>query len=321
MAEYYIHSTGEILLLLFIFSLWFTSVYYWFKRYKKITTIERAELPRNDKQSEIENKNSTHTSHSSLNLKARVKDVPSSETLQFNANFNNAFSNAPNLLMSNYSLCTMLNTNNFRQLNHGSSRLSQLRGAASLDKSSSRTSLFRNSQQRQPACFIKYECSSRSKLIRPRYLNNKRIANILSFSNYDVSNLFKNSSRHVNPTPAVVLTKTVSEPLGICQDLNNQSKNNSSNENLVELPKFVSKKVQVPKRDSDLLDPNLIPPLVRRSFIDLHKKSMTNLSNAPKTSTGAVYSGSNNLKTNVYTQQRSSNEVVMNVKQNYLTIV
>ncbi len=346
MTEYYTHSTGEIFLLLFIFSLWFTSVYFWFKRYKKITTIERADMPRYEKQCDMDaSKSTTHASNSSLNLKTRANN-PSSDNLQFNSSFNNNNNYTPNLAnskMSNYSMCTTLNTSNIRQLNHSPSRLSQLRAAASLDKTSSRTSLYKHNHQHNAIYYLKNETcqqsNSRLKTLRPRLIKNLRKTNVISYSNFDVSNLLFNSVRSANPSRAT-LTKTVSEPLIDCTNLNDLSNEvgqakidantlvESSNEYFIEVPRMVSpsKIKTVPKRDSDLLNPNMIPALVRRSLMDLHKKSMTNVSGVYKTSAGAVSCGSNkrhnvsssnNSKSNVFTQQRRSDEMRINVNRNY----
>jgi len=135
----------------------------------------------------------------------------------------------------------------------------------------------------------------------------------------------------------------VSEPLIDCTNLNDLSNEGgqakieantmveSLNEYFIEVPRLVSpsKIKTVPKRDSDLLNPNMIPALVRRSLMDLHKKSMTNVSGVYKTSAGAVssvssgsnkrhnVSSSNNSKSNVFTQQRSSVEMRINVNRNY----
>ena len=62
MTEYYNHSIGELILLLFVFSIWFTSVYYWLKRYNKITTIERAYVPNTDTDNTLQQSNLLETS-------------------------------------------------------------------------------------------------------------------------------------------------------------------------------------------------------------------------------------------------------------------
>lgn len=67
------------------------------------------------------------------------------------------------------------------------------------------------------------------------------------------------------------------------------------------------------QQDSNyLIDPNRIPKIIRKSLLDLHKKSVLNLSqhNSSNNITN------NNNRSNVFTQQRHKNEIKMNINKN-----
>ena len=77
--------------------------------------------------------------------------------------------------------------------------------------------------------------------------------------------------------------------------------------------------------ETNLLNPELIPKAIRKSLIDLHKKSIWNLSHRPQNASGAQLQNNTSLNINpivtnatVSTQPRNRSEVKMKVIENFI---
>lgn len=367
-VEYYSHSYGELVLLFIIISLWLIVLFFSYKRYKKITSIERADMPRYEKQSDqttskVESSASCSSIPGQLN---RVQNL-SNENLQSSRD-TNRFPNylgqvnshkgtigtsEPNYpkkqLSSNYSLFNTTNScaNNIHNpsssTNYSHMRLNNPNNnSISVDKCSSATTnsrldcLNHNFRQQINSKYehrinpnvtrtLKYPC----KVYKTKTLLTYAKTNTTSYSNYDLVKVSATSNRPPMP-------KATSEPLIVTPLLELDKSDNvllMPQKSCVDSTHLMMHQKKIP--DSSLLNPKLIPRSVRKSLIDLHKKSMCNL--AHKATQLSSFGGpgglsvlntrlnggyqshaaqTSNSRSKVFTQQRNPNETRMNVNEN-----
>lgn len=335
MYEYYVMSIGEIMVLLFIFFLWVLSIYYCFKRYEKISTIERAEI-RYEKPSRADSINSeSKDSHVSTNY------IKSSENSNMQTSLNNSATNIHRVnstistlgtILNDHSKLKKSNMSNYSlftpNLNSGCTRMKSK--AVSLEKESLYNSSLvydRVSPLRQEV-YCKDETYMKNKNHKYKYCAMpKKKASIRPKD--DICLYFR---------PKPILTRSLSDPL-----FNLSSLHAPSNISVIIPHDIVVNRSQDKEHTPELLNPQLIPRIVRKSLMDLHKKSIYNLSHhhryitlknsktgsgpLEKTGSGPLHSpthimlgktSNKNSRTNVFTQQRNPNEIKMKIRDNYV---
>lgn len=337
MYEYYVMSVGEIMVLLFIFFLWVLSIYYCFKRYEKISTIERADI-RYEKPSRATSiKSESKCSHMSTNI------FKSSENLNIQTSLNDSFTkihkaksnisilgniwNDPSKLkkskMSNYSLFTP-------NYNSGSTIIKSK--AVSLEKDN--LHYYALKYDRVSPLRQEFYCKDETHLKNKKYkycLMPKR-----KFNSEKVTSIRPKDDICLHFYPKPILARSSSDPI-----VNRPSLHTPSNVSIVIPQDIVVNRSQDKEQPSELLNPQLIPRIVRKSLMDLHKKSIHNLSHhhrynaltnsktgsgpLEKTSSGLLdqinilgKTSSKKLQTNVFTQQRNPNEIKMKIRDNYV---
>jgi hypothetical protein len=123
MAMYYVMSIPELMVLFLVLSLWLLSIFCCFKRYEKISTIERADLPQFSKQIVNSNNQSLlpSASVSKINAKTSSDNLSNMNWLEYNKYSTNN-SDTRTMIISRAISANLLNSNGLAALNSSNSQ-------------------------------------------------------------------------------------------------------------------------------------------------------------------------------------------------------
>lgn len=166
------------------------------------------------------------------------------------------------------------------------------------------------------------------------------LPDFLTFATASENSSFTNPSTHATITTALTSTTTANKPsrtrlirsASIDPNINQIDKLSITSDVIFDqemstCSQATLKPIINPIQDTThLIDPHQIPRIVRKSLIDLHKKSMLNVSAASQQqnlNNTPSFSGSNNSSSSnsngnsnsVYTQQRHKNEIKMKINK------
>jgi hypothetical protein len=124
MAMYYVMSVPELMVLFLVLSLWLLSIFFCFKRYEKISTIERADLPQLSKQIVNTSNNQTSlmpstTSASKMNAtKSSSDNLSAMNWLEYNKYSAANNSDTRTMIISRAISANLLNSSSLAALNN-----------------------------------------------------------------------------------------------------------------------------------------------------------------------------------------------------------
>ena len=322
---YYVMNIPEICVLLFILFLWVLSIFCCIKRYEKIRTIERADMPRINKQTESI-KNETFGSNSSLDRRNALTKS-NTNLIYDNKSLNKTTSNVNiigNVLADKASCCKqtrMTNSSliNLKQFQHNNNNNNNNYKNATFSQHSdlesrklimtySPTGLTARSsvEPNMKNSIILYEPKTntykqsvylRNETTRPE--KTKKMAyfslNFLNYSNGCLNTTDEMKQRLQSTSEPLLFDESNYEsnlfmPTAIAEMPESHAETTSSTQlNKRTRSKRGYHKLSCRKRglhDSSLLNPERIPRLIRKSLLDLHQKSILNLANQRTNSTG-----------------------------------
>lgn len=360
---YYVMSIPEVLVLLFVLLLWMISIFFCYKRYEKINTIERADMPnmnlKNANQSmETQSYHSlskNNVSNSGQNINQAVYPYSVKENHSFNET-NDAFA-ANNSIFGNF--LEKCNEPNYPSLyfidetNANASRIELIsyQKCQKYRKYHQNFNIYSAHQQGPRVVTRPYLSFSQFRAVMGQSLNYKNTESqaLMNNSKSDNSknklNMSKSSSEPVlkelliesrieklaSKLPNGYLTKSNS----ICNENLFKSKHNNARCKLSDKRSrlmYNNKSLN----DDNLIDPQKIPRVIQKSLIDLHKRSMWNLSHKPqinektksqsKNALNFLHLKSKNKEINsshqnvsrVITQMKNGNEIKMKINDNSL---
>ena len=235
---YYAMSVLEILILLFILSLWLLSVMCFIKRFEKLSTIKRGHWHAHD--SNINRGSSIH-SHSSIDINAvahkKASHCVTSTTNNLNYVNNHHLKNKQSLDEASLNLNSSINSSENTEIK-----------ASKICKASSEPNFH------DPSGYI------RLKTFRKEYRKSYHI------------NKFNESldlpPTHVDVEPLIHSFNSVTDNSHLAEMDMSRNSQQSSMESLKD------EDTLSPLQQGTLLDPSRIPKFVRKSLLDLHKKSI-----------------------------------------------
>lgn len=279
--QYYAMDFGEILWLLLVLSLWILSIVCCIKRYEKISTIERADMISRDKviNKELSASTSANNQTSNLNSTNNLKVV--------NSNTNLASHKAVSIHDQLNSKHIKLKDNGYIPNNNNNSNkynYKQFKNVLVIDETNNT----------KPKTKKVNKLSKQNSSITTKTKSNSEPA---------LTNLLKTQATNLSNTRSISI-----------DNYTNRFLIKSTSSLLYDYNVQVTKRVSIISNHqpdmNHLIDPRRIPRIIRKSLLDLHKKSMLNVSHHN--------SSGNNLDTNVssvFTQQRHKNEIKMRVNK------
>ncbi|CAF1028613.1 unnamed protein product [Brachionus calyciflorus] len=321
------------------------SIFFCYKRYEKINTIERADIPNFNL---IKNPNQSLDTQTSCHSLSKNINTISSHNLNTGHNCTNSVTNLTcNYSKSNQSyhelnkslLCNNLGAGNYYLIDEAkitNNRISRVEMTYQKYKKNFNINSYRLCNNYMPKSVYPsnrpYLGLTQFKAIMGQSLSKRNI-------NTD-SQSYLNFSK--NSTESSLLQKSNSEP--VLKELFKHSLTKSKsidNEIKVDLTKSPNEcKAKLSDKrlrliynnniksfnDNNLLDPHLIPKVIQKSLIDLHKRSVWNLTHkvdkSKSNSKNALnFLNSNKLNflnSNVFTQMKSKNEIKMKVNDDFV---
>lgn len=306
---YYVMSIPEVLVLLFVLVLWMISIFFCYKRYEKINTIERADMPnmslKNANQSMETQSCHSLSKNNVTNSCQNITPAAYTCSLRENNSFNepsDAFGTNNSIFCNNYLFEKQHEPNcpSLYFIDETNARTSRIE-LISYQKYQKYRKYHQNfniytSQQQAPR-LISRPYLSQFRALMGQSLSRKNLESQGYLTN-SKSDMSKQELRMLKSSSEPALKELLIEPKKATVTANlvhsNLIKSNSiCNDDEVNQDEIKSKLADKRSRllynnkslnDNNLIDPHKIPKVIQKSLIDLHKKSMWNLAHRPQAS-------------------------------------